>query len=59
MLKLGCILPDLANIWLQNSPYALFYSFTEADEDLLENFRQDVAGGILLFLHAKRSLMKI
>ena len=42
MLKLGCTLPNLANICLHKSTDAKFYPFTEADKDLLENFRQDV-----------------
>ena len=45
MLKLGCSLPNLANICLQNSTDAKFYPFTEGDKDLLEIFREDVVGG--------------
>ena len=36
MLKLGCTLPNLANICLHKSTDAKFYPFTEADKDLLE-----------------------
>ena len=36
MVKLGCTLPNLANICLQNSTSAKFYPFTETDEDLLQ-----------------------
>ena len=45
MLKLGCTLPNLANICLHKSTDAKFYPFTEADRDLLEKIREDVVGG--------------
>ena len=45
MLKLGCILPNLANICVHKSTDAKFYAFTEGDEDLLEKIREDVVGG--------------
>ena len=45
MLKLGCTLPNLANICLHKSTEANFYPFTEGDEDLLEKIREDVVGG--------------
>ena len=45
MLKLGCTLPNLANISLHKSTDAKIYPFTEADKDLLEKFREDVVGG--------------
>ena len=45
MLKLGCTLPNLANICLHKSTDAKFYPFTEADKDLLETIREDVVGG--------------
>ena len=34
MLKLGCNLPNMANICLHKSTDAKFYPFTERDEDL-------------------------
>ena len=46
MLKLGCTLPNLANICLHNSTDAKFYPFTEEDKDLLEKTREDVVGGL-------------
>ena len=49
MLKLGCILPNLANICLHKSTDAKFYPFTEGDEDLLEKIRQDVGGPSIVF----------
>ena len=45
MLKLGCILPNLANICLHKSTDAIFYPFTEVDKDLLEKIWEDVVGG--------------
>ena len=55
MLKLGCTLPNLANICLHKSTDAKFHPFTEADKDLLEKIREDVVG----FLHRKQLLMKL
>ena len=45
MLKLGCTLPNLANICLHKSTSAKFYPFTDTDEDLLEKIREDMVGG--------------
>ena len=45
MLKLGCTLPNLANICLHKSTDAELYPFTEGDEDLLEKNREDYVGG--------------
>ena len=45
MLKLGCTLPNLANICLHKSTSAKFYPFTENDKDLLEKIREDMVGG--------------
>ena len=45
MLKLGCTLPNLANICLHKSTDAKFYPITEEDEDLVEKIREDVVGG--------------
>ena len=45
MLKLGCTLPNLANICLHKSTDAKFYPFTEADKDLSEKIREDVVSG--------------
>ena len=41
MFKLGCILPNLANICLHKSTDAKFYLFSEGDKDLLEKIRED------------------
>ena len=52
MLKLGCTLPNLANICLNKSTDAKFYQFTEGDKDLLEKIREDVVGGpSIVFTH--------
>ena len=45
MLKLGCTLPNLANICLQKCTSAKFYPFTETDKDLLQKVREDMVGG--------------
>ena len=45
MLKLGCTLPNLANICLHKSTDSKFYQFTESDKDLLEKIREDLVGG--------------
>ena len=45
MLKLGCTLPNLANICLHKSTDATFYPITEGDKDVSEKFREDVVGG--------------
>ena len=59
MLKLGCTLPNLANICLHKSTDAKLYPLTEGDKDLFENIREDVVGVHLSFLHAKQLLMKL
>ena len=45
MLKLGCTLPNLANICLHKSTDAKFYPFTEGDKHRLEKIREAVVGG--------------
>ena len=45
MLKLGCTLPNLANICLHKSTDSKFYPFTESDKDLFEKIREDMVGG--------------
>ena len=45
MLKLGCTLPNLANICLQQSTDYKFYPFFSSDSDLLEKIREDITGG--------------
>ena len=52
-LKLGCTLPNLANICLHKSTDGNFYPFTEADEDLLEKTLEDVVGGPLIVFTRK------
>ena len=53
MLKLGFILPNLANICLYKSTDSKVYPFTESDKDLLEKIREDMVGGLPLFSHLK------
>ena len=45
MLKLGCTLPNLANICLHKSTNHKFYPFFEGDKDLCEKIREDMTGG--------------
>ena len=45
MLKLGCTLPNLANICLQKSTDYKFYPFLLSDSDLIEKIREDMTGG--------------
>ena len=45
MLKLGCTLPNLANICLHKSTNAKLYPFTDGDKELLEKIREDIVGG--------------
>ena len=45
MWKLGCRLPDFANICLHKSTSAKFYPFFETDKDLLQKIREDMVGG--------------
>ena len=45
MLKLGCTLPNLANICLLKSTDSKLYPFTESDKDLLEKIQEDMVGG--------------
>ena len=59
MLKLGCTLPNLANICLHKSTDAKFYRLTEADRDLFEKFEMTSLVARLSFLHAKQLLMKL
>ena len=59
MLKLGCTLPNLANICLHKSTDAKFYPFTEGDKDLLEKIREDVVGGPSIVFTRKQLLMKL
>ena len=53
MLKLGCTLPNLANICLHKSTDAKIYPFTEGDKDLLEKIREDVVGGLSIVFTGK------
>ena len=45
MLKLGCTLPNLANICLHKSADRKFYPFIEADKELHEKIRSEKTGG--------------
>ena len=45
MLKLGCTLPNLANICLHKSTNHKFFTFVESDKDLHDKIREDMTGG--------------
>ena len=45
MLKLGCTLPNLANICLHKSTNYKFYPFCESDKDLCNKIKEDLTGG--------------
>ena len=45
MIRLGCTLPNLANICLYKSTTANLYPFTESDSDLLDKKREDKVDG--------------
>ena len=59
MLKLGCILPNLANIWLHKSTDAKFYPFTEGTKTYWKKFEKTSLVVHVSFLHAKQLLMKV
>ena len=49
MLKLGCTLPNPANICVYKSTDANFDPFTEGDKNLLIKIRKDVGGTSIVF----------
>ena len=53
MLKLGCTLPNLANICLHKSTNNNFYPFVEADKDLHDKIREDMTGGPSIVFNRK------
>ena len=53
MLKLGCTLPNLANICLHKSASAEFYRFNETDKDLLQKIRKYMVGGLSIVFTRK------
>ena len=45
MLKLGCTLPNLANICLHKSTSNKFYPFVEVDKELFDKIRDYMTSG--------------
>ena len=45
MLKLGCALPNLANICLHKSTNHKFFPFVESDKGLHDKIREEMTGG--------------
>ena len=53
MLKQGCTLPNLANIYLHKSTKNKFSPFVEADKDLHDKIPEDMTGGPSIVLTRK------
>ena len=53
ILKLGCTLPQLANICLHKSKNHKFYPFFEGDKDLCEKIIEDMTGGLSIIFRGK------
>ena len=53
MLKLGCTLPNLANICPQKSTSYNIYSFCKRDKELCEKIREDMTGGLSIVFTRK------
>ena len=53
MLKLGCTLPNLANVRLHKSTNYKFHPFCESDKDLCEKIREDMTGGPFIYFTRK------
>ena len=58
MVKLGCTLPNMANICLHKSTESKFHPFTESDKDLLEKIPQDMVGGLSIVFARKAVIDK-
>ena len=59
MLKLGCILPNLAKIFLHKSTSEKFYPFCENDRDTCKKIREVLTGGPLIVFTRKAVVDKI
>ena len=53
MSKMGCTLPNLANICLHKSTDSKLYPFTESDKDLFQKICEDMVGGPLIVFTRK------
>ena len=53
ILKLGCTLPNLANICLHKSTDYKFFPFFSSVSDLLEKTREDMTGGLSIVFTRK------
>ena len=53
MLKLGCTVPNLANICLHRSTNVKFYPFPEGGKDLLKTIKEDMVGGLSIVVTRK------
>ena len=59
MPKLGCTLPNRANICLHISTDSKFDPFTESDKDLIKRYEKIWLAVLLLSLHVKQLWMKL
>ena len=59
MLKLGCTLPNLANICLHQSTDYKFQPFFSSDSDLQEKIRKDLTGGTSIVFTKKAVAKKM
>ena len=59
MLKLGCTLPNLANICLHKSNNEKFYPFCKIDRDLRQKIREDMTDGPSIVFSRKAVVDKI
>ena len=59
MLKLGCTLPNLANICLHKSNNEKFYPFCKIDRDLHQKIREDMTDGQSIVFSRKAVVDKI
>ena len=53
MLKLGCVLPNLANNCLHKSTDCKFHTFFTSHSDLTEKTREDMPGGLSIVFTRK------
>ena len=59
MLKVGCALPNSANICLHKSTDSKFYPFTEWNKDCLRRYEKIWLAVLLLSLHVRRWWVKL
>ena len=53
LLRLGCILPNMASSCIHESTDAFFYPYLDIDKDLLDKNKKDDVGGLSVVLTRK------